>query len=268
VNPYGHIVGSGIGAGNSAELQAQKKGVFVRVTHPFYSLPSLANLAANQAGLFYSQSFPAMLVAPIRDPKPGETIVDFCAAPGGKTTHFAQLTNNQCRVFAVDRSEGRLSRLKEEAKRLGVTCVETFAGRANEFCAQHPDFSADRIIVDPPCTALGVRPKLFDLTTFARIRSTASYQRMILDSAIETLRPGGFLVYSTCTLTVEENEHNIQYLIDSKGFKIERQTPFLGDGGIEGRHPLRQGVQRFYPDLHNLPGYFIAKLRKPSKSGS
>jgi len=268
VNPCGHIVGSGIGAGNSAELQAQKTGLFVRVTHPFYALPSLADLAASQAGLFYSQSLPAMLVAPILNPKPGETVIDFCAAPGGKTTHIAQLTQNQCRIFAVDRSEGRLSRLETEAKKLGVTCVKTFVGRANEFCAQYPDVSADRIIVDPPCTALGVRPKLFDLTTFARIRSTASYQRMILDSAIETLRPGGILVYSTCTLTVEENEHNIQYLIESQGFKLEPQTPYLGEGGIDGDLPLGQGVQRFYPDYHDLPGYFIAKLRKPVKSGS
>ncbi len=268
VNPCGHIVGSGIGAGNSAELQAQKTGIFVRVTHPFYALPSLANLAASKAGLFYSQSLPAMLVAPILGPKPGETIIDFCAAPGGKTTHVAQLTKNQCRIFAVDRSQGRLSRLEAEAKQLGVTGVETFTGRANEFCAKYPDISADRIIVDPPCTALGVRPKLFDLTTFSRIRSTASYQRMILDSAIETLRPGGILVYSTCTLTVEENEHNIQYLIDSKDFKLEPQTPYLGDGGIGGVLPIMQGVQRFYPDRHNLPGYFIAKLRKPPESGS
>ncbi len=268
VNPQGHIVGSGIGAGDSADLQAQKKGIFVRVTYPFYELPSLTDLAANKAGLFYSQSLPAMLVAPILNPQPEETIIDFCAAPGGKTTHIAQLTQNRCRLIAVDRSEGRLSRLVAEAKRLGVTCVETYVGRANKFCVQHPELKADRVIVDPPCTALGVRPKLYDLTTFPRIRSTASYQRMLLDSAIEALRSGGILVYSTCTLTVEENEHNIQYLIDSKGFTLEPQNPYLGDGGIKGNQSLKKMVQRFYPDRHNLPGYFIAKLRKPVKSSS
>ncbi len=86
---------------------------------------------------------------------------------------------------------------------------------------------------------------------------------MILESATTALRPGGILVYSTCTLTTEENEHNIQHLIDTQGFTLESQTPFIGSPGLTGSDTLKQHVQRIYPDLHNLPGYFIAKLRKP-----
>jgi 16S rRNA C967 or C1407 C5-methylase (RsmB/RsmF family) len=122
---------------------------------------------------------------------------------------------------------------------------------------------ADRILVDPPCTALGVRPKLYAETTIAQIQSTASYQRMILDSALSALRPGGYLVYSTCTLTIEENELNIQYLTDTYGLTLEPQTPFLGSKGLAGESAIKNGVQRFYPDQHDFPGYFIAKLRKP-----
>ena len=220
VNPRGHIVGSGIAAGDSQELQARTKGLFVRVTHPFYRLPSLTDLQANRRGLFYSQSLPAILVAPILNPQPGETIIDYCAAPGGKTTHIAQLIENQGTIIAVDRSARRLKRLTAEVERLGISCVEAFEGRANHFVETHPDLQADRILVDPPCTALGVRPKLYDETTRARIHSTASYQRAILDSAVATLRAGGILVYSTCTLTIEENEHNIQYLLNSKKFTV------------------------------------------------
>jgi 16S rRNA C967 or C1407 C5-methylase (RsmB/RsmF family) len=261
VNIRGHIVGSGVGAGDSVELQRRKEGLFVRVTHPLYRLPSLVDLDAHRKGLFYSQSLSAMLVAPVLDPQPGETIIDLGAAPGGKTTHIAQLTVNQCRVIAVDRSRRRMARLAAEVTRLGIRGVEPFTGKAQQFCEQNPDLQADRVLVDPPCTALGVRPKLFDTTTLARIHSTAAYQRMILDSAMTTVRPKGILVYSTCTLTVEENEHNIQYLL-TKGFKLERQTPYLGAGGLAGDKSFRQRVQRISPDLHNLPGQFIAKLRK------
>ena len=264
VDPRGHVVGGGVAACNHDEMLTKKRGLAVHVTHPLYPLPSLYDLKAHKKGLFYSQSLPAMLVALVLNPQPGETIIDFCAAPGGKTTHIAQLVENRCRLIAVDRSQRRMERLLEEARRLGVTCVEPFVGKAKEFCARYPDFQADRVVVDPPCTALGVRPKLYDTTTLARIRSTASYQRMILDSAVEALRPGGVLVYSTCTLTVEENEHNIQYLVSEKGFTLEEQNPHLGAGGLVGG--LGRMVQRFYPDLHDLPGYFIARLRKPSTS--
>lgn len=265
VNIRGHLVGSGVAAGDSTELEARREGLFVRVTHPLYGLPSLADLEAYQKGLFYSQSLSAMLVAPVLDPQPGETIVEFGAAPGGKTTHIAQLTTNQCRIVAVDRSTGRMARLAAETARLGVRGVEPFQGKAKHFCEQHPDIQADRVLVDPPCTSLGVRPKLFDLTTLARIQSTAAYQRMILDSAITALRPGGILVYSTCTLSVEENEQNIQYLL-TKGFALEPQAPYLGAGGLDGSRLLRKQVQRVSPDLHDLPGQFIAKLRKTARS--
>ncbi len=262
VNPRGHLVGSGVASIDSAELHELKRGLVVKITDSFYNLPSLVDLEAYKTGLFYSQSYPAILVGPILNPQPNEIIIDFCAAPGGKTTHIAQLVENQCRIIAVDRSTRRLERLGEEANRLGVKCVQPFVGRAKKFLSEHRDISADRVIVDPPCTALGVRPKLFDTTTLARIRSTANYQQMILDSAVETLRPGGVLVYSTCTLSWEENERNIVYLLTEKGFTLVPQNIIRGAEGIGGDTQVRRLVQRFYPDVHNLPGYFIAKLRK------
>jgi len=268
INPRGHIVGSGVAHEDSAKLAHLKHGVIVKVTDSYYDLPSISDLAAHQKGLCYSQSLSAILVAPILDPQQGETIIDFCAAPGGKSTHIAQLVGNQCRLIAVDRSQRRINHLLTEAKRLGITCITPFIGRANDFVAQNPAIQADRVLVDPPCTALGVRPKLYDETTHARIRSTASYQRMILDSAISALRPGGVLVYSTCTLTIEENELNIQHLIETKDFTLEPQTPFIGTQGLAGDAVVKKHVQRIYPDTHDLPGYFVAKLRKPEKGRS
>jgi 16S rRNA C967 or C1407 C5-methylase (RsmB/RsmF family) len=262
VNPRGHIVGSGVAAVDSTELHKFQRGLVVRITAPFYELPSLVDLEAYNAGLFYSQSLPAILVAPALNPQPNEVIIDFCAAPGGKTTHIGQLTENQCRVIAVDRSARRLTHLDEEVKRLGVTCVQPFVGRARDFLTQFPGIKADRVLVDPPCTALGVRPKLYDTTTLARIQSTANYQQMILDSSTEALRSGGILVYSTCTLSWEENERNIGYLLAEKGFTLVSQNISQGAEGIGPNAEIRKFTQRFYPDIHNLPGYFIAKLRK------
>ena len=263
VNPKGHMVGSGIAALDSKTLPARKQGVVVEITNSYYNLPSIAGLTAYNDGLFYSQSLSAMLVAPILAPQKGETIIDFCAAPGGKSTHIAQLVENQCQLIAVDRSERRLNHLLTEAKRLGINCITPFVGQAKEFVKKHPKIRADRVLIDPPCTALGVRPKLYDETTLARIQSTASYQRMILDSAISALRPQGILVYSTCTLTIEENELNIQHIIDTHGFTLEPQTPYIGSRGIAGDSEVKAHVQRLFPDIHDLPGYFIAKLRKP-----
>ncbi|MHA2427465.1 MAG: PUA domain-containing protein [Candidatus Hermodarchaeia archaeon] len=263
VNPKGHIVGSGIAAVDSKKIPGLKQGLVVEITNTYYDLPSIADLSAFQEGLFYSQSLSAMLVAPILAPQKGEIIIDLCAAPGGKSTHIAQLVENQCQLIAVDRSERRLNHLLTEAERLGTTCITPFVGRAKDFVMKHPKIQADRVLVDPPCTALGVRPKLFDETTLARIQSTASYQRMILDSAISVLRPQGILVYSTCTLTIEENELNIQHLIDNNGFTLESQTPYIGSRGIAGDSQVKAHVQRLFPDVHDLPGYFIAKLRKP-----
>ena len=263
VNPRGHIVGSGLAQVASKKMHSQKYGIAVKITEPYYTIPTISELDAYKAGLFYSQSLPAMLVAPILNPQPDETIIDFCAAPGGKTTHLAQILNNQGRIIAVDRSLRRTEHLVSETSRLGITCITPFLGRAKEFMAQHPNLRADRVLVDPPCTALGVRPKLYDDTTLARINSTASYQRDILQSAVQALHPGGILVYSTCTLTVEENEQNVKYLMDAHEMTLESQSPYHGTIGLQGSPHLRQRVQRFYPDLHDLPGYFIAKLKKP-----
>ncbi|MDO8056219.1 MAG: RsmB/NOP family class I SAM-dependent RNA methyltransferase, partial [Candidatus Hermodarchaeota archaeon] len=95
VNPRGHIVGSGVAQVASKKMHAQKYGIAVKITDSYYTIPSISELDAYKSGLFYSQALPAMLVAPILDPQPDELIIDFCAAPGGKTTHLAQLLNNQ-----------------------------------------------------------------------------------------------------------------------------------------------------------------------------
>ena len=121
---------------------------------------------------------------------------------------------------------------------------------------------ADRVLVDPPCSALGTRPKLYDETKFEHVLGLAKYQRQFLKVAARLCKPGGVIVYSTCTLTLEENEENVAYAVEELGLEVEEVKWHVGGPAIEVKDCVR-GCWRFEPDEHGTPGYFIAKLRKP-----
>lgn len=195
-----------------------------------------------------------MVVAHVLEPEESDVIIDMAAAPGGKTSHIAQLLQNRGEIIAIDKSRNRLKKMEEELKRLGVKNVKLIHMDSRKL--PELEIKADKILLDAPCTALGIRPKLWETRTPKDIMATAIYQRHFINAAIGTLRKGGVLVYSTCTLSYEENEENVKYMI-SKGLKLERQSIFIASHGI-GIHE----VQRFYPHKHLTQGFFIAKLRK------
>ena len=182
-----------------------------------------------------------------------------CAAPGGKSTHIAQLMQNSGQILAVDRSRPRLKRLEEHIGRLGITNIEIKVGSSLDLPEKYHEW-ADKVLIDPPCSALGVRPKLSQIKK--DISNLVNYQRQFLRAAIKYLKPNGTLVYSTCTLTTEENEENIKYLLEKIDGKIVEQPYFFGSTGesLVGL-PNWQKLQRFYPDIHDTPGYFIARIR-------
>jgi len=224
-----------------------------------YSGISIRDLDIYKKGYVYDQSLPAILTSRILNPKPDEFIIDMCASPGGKTTHIAQLMNNKGTILAIDRTKRKIKRLKENLERLGIKNVRLEVMDSTKL----EGYDADRILIDPPCSALGVRPKLVDFTTLKDIKNFSKYQRAFIDSAVKNLRQGGILVYSTCTLTIEENEMNINYLIKKYNFKIIDQPFFIGINGIpiDNNNSLIK-TQRFCPIINKTPGYFIAKLKK------
>ncbi|MEM1698147.1 MAG: hypothetical protein QXG48_05780, partial [Thermofilaceae archaeon] len=114
-------------------------------------------------------------------------------------------------------------------------------------------------ILDPPCSALGVRPNLYYERGEREFQTLSEYQRQFLRVAARLLRKGGLLLYSTCTLTLEENELNVLWAVKELGFKLRSQPVFLGSSGFAGLGSL---VQRFEPDIHDSPGFFIALLEK------
>lgn len=253
-DPRGLLVGIGIARMDYKEMILAKRGIAVEVTLPKFKLPSLSELKSYEKGYFYAQSLPSMVVAHVLEPEESDVIIDMAAAPGGKTSHIAQLLQNRGEIIAIDKSRNRLKKMEEELKRLGVKNVKLIHMDSRKL--PELEIKADKILLDAPCTALGIRPKLWETRTPKDIMATARYQRHFINAAIRTLRKGGVLVYSTCTLSYEENEENVKYMI-SKGLKLERQSIFIASHGI-GIHE----VQRFYPHKHLTQGFFIAKLRK------
>jgi 16S rRNA (cytosine967-C5)-methyltransferase len=187
------------------------------------SHPPLARLPSFRHGLFYVQD-PGTLLAPQElDPRPGQTVLDLCAAPGGKLTYLAQLMANHGELFAHETAPQRLKLIHQNCARLGLTCVKFF----------NPETPAlfDRILLDVPCSNTGVMRRRVELRwrlrpqELERLRAT---QLQLLRQAAGRLRPGGRLVYSTCSLETEENQEVIaQFLSEHPAFQLERQRELL-----------------------------------------
>ncbi len=203
----------------------------------FKSHPPLAGMASFQAGLFYVQDPGTWLAVCEIGAQPGETILDYCAAPGGKLTGMAQQMQNQGRLVAHDTSKDRIQWIKENCGRLGVTCMEI---------AQPAELRGpfDRILVDAPCSNTGVMRRRLDLRWRIRpdeIQRLRTIQLELLDRVAPMLKPGGTLVYSTCSLEPEENEAVVkEFLGRESRFKLERERtllPFVD--GVDGAYVAR-----------------------------
>jgi 16S rRNA (cytosine967-C5)-methyltransferase len=204
------------------------------------SHPPLHSLGSFRDGWFYLQD-PSTLLAPVvLGAKPGEMVLDLCAAPGGKTTFIAQQMNNEGKIVAQDVDQIRLKLVKDNCARLGVTNVQTVLPSA--FDALPPTF--DRILIDAPCSNTGVMRRRVDLrwriqpVEIERLRTA---QLQLLKQAATKLKPGGVLVYSTCSLEPEENSEVVkQFLAGNINFKLETERqlrPF--DEGVDGAYVAR-----------------------------
>ena len=209
-------------------------------------------------GAFAVQDESSMLVARLLDPSPGDTVVDACAAPGTKTTHLAQLMQNRGRILAFDPQPARLALVGEAAARLGVTIVDIHDGTVETLA---PRFAAacDAVLVDAPCTNLGVlrrNPEVKWRRQPADVDASAARQRTILAAAATLLKPGGRLVYATCSLEPEENDGVVGALLAERG-------DFVVDVPLELSLPLdADGVLRCLPHRHGGDGFTAIRLRR------
>jgi 16S rRNA (cytosine967-C5)-methyltransferase len=183
-------------------------------------------------GHFMPMSRSSQRVAPFLGPQPGERVLDLCAAPGGKTTHLAALMGDEGRIVSVEQRPDRAEQLRTTASRMGATIVDVQVGDAADVRTDGP---FDRVLADPPCSGLGTlqaRPDLRWRMTPERIAGLVAEQRRILHAALAAVRPGGVVVWSTCTLDPAENE---ELLRDVEGFDLDDAvTLFPHDTGSAG----------------------------------
>lgn len=209
-------------------------------------------------GALAVQDEASMLVARLLEPSAGDTIADACAAPGTKTTHLAELMANRGRIHAFDPQPARLALVGEAATRLGVTIVETHHGTIETLA---PDFAAacDGVLVDAPCSNLGVlrrNPEVKWRREPGDVAASAQRQREILAAAATLVRPGGRLVYATCSLEPEENDEVVAAFLAGRADFIRDPPP---------EFPLSldpDGVLRCRPDRHGTDGFTAVRLRR------
>ena len=202
-----------------------------------------------------------MATVRVLDPKPNETIVDLNCAPGGKLSHISQMMNNSGKVLGFDRNSQKIDQVRQNVTILG--CKNVVLG-IHDSRYLNDDFSglkADRVLIDPPCSALGLRPKVHDFTTLDRVGHLADYQKQFIKSASRIVKPGGVIVYSVCTLTPQECEQAVKFAEQECALRVVEQKPILGSEGLSRYWPTGVACQRFHPHIHEI-GYFIAKFQR------
>jgi NOL1/NOP2/sun family putative RNA methylase len=220
----------------------------------------LNSLSSYKEGLFYIQDKASCFATQAADPKQGSIVFDVCAAPGAKTTYLSQLMQNNGSIYSVDFSARRIQTWKRETSRMGTKIAEPLIADA---CATLPlSIEANTIVLDPPCTGTGIfakQPSAKWRITPKSINKMADIQWQMINSCAEKVAAGGVLIYSTCSITVEENETIVErFLKVHTVFSIAEIKPELGLPGLRG---LTQ-CQRLYPHIHHCNGFFIAKLQK------
>jgi 16S rRNA C967 or C1407 C5-methylase (RsmB/RsmF family) len=248
-------------------FSSRERGIFVKSTKSIFTLPPLNSLPEHASGLFFSQSLPSMIAAQftVAGLTGNDRILDFCAAPGGKTTYMAQLAPTH-QVVAVDRSKNRLELLANHIVRMKLKNIKIVPQTLSQFRQTQGSIKVRRILLDPPCSALGLRPRLSCTIDSRSIFSLANYQAQLLKDATACLQTSGYLVYSTCTITQEENEDNIRPLIADNVYEepVTLSPRSLRTHTIdEVLNDNPSGVMiRFDPVVDHTPGHFLAVLRK------
>ncbi len=226
----------------------------------FVRTSNLANISQTEIfrrGFFTVQDESAGIAATLLDVQPGERVIDLCSAPGGKTTFFGETMKNQGTIIAVDKYQTRLSLVKTGCERLGITNVEYVAGDGAVF----ETAVADKIIVDAPCSGLGVLQKKPDIKIKRELRDIMEItgsQDALLENAARLLRQGGALVYSTCTIEPEENFMLVKKFLERHSeFTIDHAVKYVNAKMV---HP--DGYVDSYPHRHGIDGSFAVRMIK------
>lgn len=224
------------------------------------SVGSISRLPGFAQGWFSIQDASAQLVSHLLNPQPGEMIIDACASPGGKTTHIAELMSDKGLIVACEIHEKRLSKIQENVDRLQLKSVKIQEGDST-ILSQFKN-QADKVLVDVPCSGLGTlhkRPDIRWRQNPDKIRELTDLQEKLLKNAASWVKPGGKLVYATCTLNYAENEGVItDFLKNHPDWQIE--SPL--DKSFTNFSVTSNGMIKVLPHHHQMDGFFMVKLTK------
>ncbi len=218
-----------------------------------------------QSGRIFVQDESAMLVAHLVNPVPGELIVDLCAAPGGKSTHLAELMADRGEIISVDNHPHKIKLIQDNAGRLNLTSIQAFLADARNFSLPE-ERQVDAVLVDAPCSGTGVFRRRVDARYRRKpedIRELAAIQQAILDRAASLIKPGGRLVYSTCTLEPEENQEQLDaFLKWHPEFEADDFRSFLPGNVIQYAQAPDSKWLTLLPMSGGGDGFFMGRLRK------
>lgn len=245
---------------NQANIEVSRLSNFPQALRLPKKIGAIPTLPGFQTGEWTVQESSAQLVSYLLDPQPGETIIDACAAPGGKTTHIAELMQDQGTIFACDRTPSRLKKIQQNVQRLQLQSIKIIQGDSRQLNQWHE--TADRVLVDVPCSGLGTLHRHPDIRwqqTPEKIQLLVKLQQELLIQAATWVKPQGTLVYATCTLNSLENEQVIRaFLAKYSHWQIEFPlqtllfTPFI----------TSSGWLQILPHQHHSDGFFMVKLKK------
>lgn len=235
--------------------------------HPYLSyayclsgIDGIRHLPGFEDGLYTVQDVSSMLVCEAAGLKKGDKVIDVCAAPGGKAIHAAQKVGKEGSVSARDLTEYKASYIEENIERMKIENCEVLIWDAREVRKEDIE-TADVVIADLPCSGLGVMGKKKDIryrVSEEGLYSLVKLQREILNTVHQYVKPGGILLYSTCTINKQENEDNVKWLTENYPFETESLSAYLPDALKAGE----DGVMQLLPGIHETDGFFIARLRK------
>lgn len=245
------------GGFNAAPTRWSPQGIQLKSAGAADQLPGF------QEGFFQVQGEASQLIGYLVDPQPGERVLDACAAPGGKTTHLAELMGDNGELIVTDISVKGLEKLKHNVQRLGLISVRPFAVDVSRGLTGALALPYDRILVDAPCSGLGTlrsHPEAKWQKDERDIRRLSKLQKKIVRRLSSYLKPGGILVYATCTLTREENEGVVEDFLDhERGFVLDNARDTLPR---EAKHMVSGKYFLALPHKHNTDGFFAARMRK------
>ncbi|GAB0184752.1 tRNA (cytosine(72)-C(5))-methyltransferase NSUN6 [Grus japonensis] len=270
------FLGNGISELSRSEIFSSSgplSGMGIRMIEPVYLSPSFDDVLPSH---LFLQNLPSAVVSHILSPQPGERILDMCAAPGGKTTHLATLMHDQGEVIAMDKIANKVKKIKQNAELLQLNCIKAFCYDGTKALSvekredeqEGPPFlpeSFDRILLDAPCSGMGQRPNMAYSLTLKEVTSYQPLQRKLFTVAVKLLKPGGILVYSTCTITLSENEEQVAWALKTfPCLQLQPQEPHIGGEGMRGAglslDQLRL-LQRFDPSAATLQGMDMNSLQ-------